>query len=280
MLQSWSIRNKVVVITGAAGGIGLALATAAAECGARVVLLDLEGGAVEEAGATLRDAGHDAVGLPCDVTDAEQVAAVFRELRRTHGGVDLLVNNAGLSHRSLFIDTAPEVLRRVMEVNFFGSVNATRAALPDLVERRGRIAVVSTVAGFAPLTGRTGYAASKHALHGFFDTLRAELHDAGVRVTIVCPWFVATAMRERAMGGDGAPVRTAKAEVGPAMTAEEVAQAILAAVRSGRRLVALTPRGRFVWWLSRVMPALYERLMRRSQAREFGTGTGTATRNA
>lgn len=261
--------RRVVAITGAAGGIGRALAWAFAAGGARLALLDVDEAGLRELTGALEEAGHPALALPCDLREADRVEAAFAQVRAAWGGVDLLVANAGLSHRSLFVHTDAAVIRQVMEVNFFGSVHCTRAVLGDLIARRGQIAVISTVAGFAPLMGRTGYAASKHALHGFFDTLRAELHHEGVSVSIVCPWFVATPLRQRAMGGDGRPVTTTKAEVGRAMSPEEVASAVVHAVRHRRELVVLSPMGRLAWWLSRLFPRVYAGLMRRSQRREF-----------
>jgi len=140
--------------------------------------------------------------MPDVADDADCVRAVGDCIAR-YGRLDVLVANAGISHRSAFASTDAAVIRRVMEVNFFGAVNCTRAALPHLRSVRGAIVAVSSVAGYSPLVARTGYAASKHALHGFYDSLRAELAEDGVDVTLVCPSFVATGIGRNALGGDG-----------------------------------------------------------------------------
>ena len=195
--------NLVVVITGAAGGIGAALARRFAREGARLALLDRERAPLESLAAALAEQGTTARALPCDITDADQCEAAMREVESIFGGIDVLVNNAGITHVGRVDETRTEVLRRVMEVNFFGAVHCTKAALPSLVERRGRIVVLSSVAGFAPLATRAGYAASKHALHGFFDSLRSEYRDEGLEVMLVCPSFVDTAIGDRALAPDG-----------------------------------------------------------------------------
>jgi NAD(P)-dependent dehydrogenase (short-subunit alcohol dehydrogenase family) len=165
---------ETVVITGAAGGIGEALALRFAAAGRRVAVLDVDETGAQRVAAELEAQGTPALGLGCDVTVADDCRAAIAAVTRAWGGVDLLVNNAGITHLGRFRDTAPDVIRRVMEVNFFGAVEMTRAALPSLLQRRGAVVVLSSVAGFAPLATRTGYAASKHALQGFFDSLREE----------------------------------------------------------------------------------------------------------
>ncbi|MEZ4464869.1 MAG: SDR family oxidoreductase [bacterium] len=255
----------VVVITGAAGGIGAALARRFADDGAAVALLDRDADGVERVASALRTVGHVALGLGCDITDRGAVDAAFARIHATLGPVTALINNAGLSQRSLFADTDPAVLRTVMEVNFFGAVHCTQAALPDLKATRGVVAAVSSVAGFAPLVGRTGYAASKHALHGLFDSLRAELVRDGVAVLLVCPAYVATGIDQRALDAHSARLGDAqKATIGRLATPEAVADAIARAVHARRRQVVLTPVGKLAWWLTRFAPALYEPLMRRS----------------
>ena len=263
-----ALRDRVVVVTGAAGGIGAALARAFVGAGARVVLLDNDPERLDVVLRSLPDGRAHAI--PLDVTDAVACDAVFERIRAEHGGVDILVNNAGISHRSLFADTAPDVIRRVMEVNFFGAVSCTRAAVPSLVERRGLIVAISSVAGFAPLIGRAGYCASKHALHGFFDTLRTELEGTGVDVTLVCPSFIATGLEQRALSGSGEALGRSKRAVAGAVTSPDaLAAAIVRAATRRRRLVAPSAVSRGSLWLSRLAPRLYDRLMLRSQREEF-----------
>jgi NAD(P)-dependent dehydrogenase (short-subunit alcohol dehydrogenase family) len=171
-------RDETVVITGAAGGIGSALARRFAREGARLALLDRESDGIETLAVEIEALGASALPVRCDVTSLPDCEAALDSVIGAFGGVDVLVNNAGITHLGPFHETDVEVVRRVMEVNFFGSVHCTKAALASLLERRGRIVVISSVAGIAPLATRTGYAASKYALHGFFESLRAETHSA------------------------------------------------------------------------------------------------------
>ncbi len=259
-----------VVLTGAAGGVGGALARAFVAAGDRVALLDLDLEAVEVLGRSLGD--EKALPLRCDVTDPAACNAAIEAVTEAWGGVDVLINNAGISHRSRFVDTDPAVLRRVMNVNLFGSVNMTHAALPALQQSRGQIAVLSSVAGFAPLVGRTGYCASKHALHGFFGALRTELRQDGISVLMVCPSFIDTGLAERALAGDGQAIGAGKvrATAGDALPPEALADAVLDALGKRRELLLLPAVSRASYWLSRFAPRLYEHMMMRSQAAEFG----------
>lgn len=254
--------GAVVVITGGAGDIGAAVGRAYAARDGRVALLDLPGPRLDAAAAT---GAHT---VPCDVTDPASCQAAIDAVAALWGRVDVVVLAAGTTHRSRFEATDAAVLRRVMEVNFWGSVHVTRAALPALRSARGTVVAISSVAGFAPLVGRTGYAASKHALHGFFDTLRTEVAP-DVHVLVVCPSFVDTAFATRAMDGAGRPLSGPRAIAGRPLTADEVASAIVDAVARGQRLRLVSPVARASFWLSRLAPALYDRVMRRAQRAEF-----------
>jgi NAD(P)-dependent dehydrogenase (short-subunit alcohol dehydrogenase family) len=262
-------RGKVVVVTGAAGGLGKALAARFAARGARVALLDRDGVAAEAAAAGL---GAGALGLQCDVSDAGQCASALARAAAALGPVHVLINNAGISHRSAYAATDPAVIRRVMEVNFFGAVNCTRAALADLVRTRGLIVAISSVAGFSPLIARTGYAASKHALHGFFDSLRTELEPLGVRVMLVCPSFIQTGIERNALDGQGLAARHPQAIVGVRASPEAIADRIFQAARHERRLLLPDRVSRASWWVSRLAPKLYARLMVAKLKKEMQPG--------
>ncbi|MBE7419603.1 MAG: SDR family oxidoreductase [Ideonella sp.] len=265
-----TLHDRVVVITGAAGGLGSSLARHCADAGATVAVLDLDGARAQALAAELRQrSGRPALALACDITDRaaahDAVAAIVREC----GRIDWLVNNAGISARCLLRDAAPEVLERVMAVNLFGAAHVTAAALPALTAQRGQIVVISSIAGFAPLVGRTAYAASKHALHGFFDSLRSELHGAGVGVMLACPAFIATGIERAALGADGRPAGAARRTSGREVPPDAVAARIVADALRGRRLCLPSALSRTAWWLSRLAPALYERQMLRRQGGEF-----------
>ena len=196
-----NFQGNVIVISGAGGGLGRALAERFARDRARLVLLDVDRAGAEQTAGIVGQSGGEGLALACDVTDAGACQAAVRAGVERFGRVDMLVNNAGLSHRSAFARTDPAVIRHVVEVNFFGAVNLTHAALPFLLQSRGAIAAISSVAGFTPLIARTGYAASKHALHGFFGSLRTEVQPQGVDVTIACPSFIAMIFGKPNMDG-------------------------------------------------------------------------------
>ncbi len=199
--------DKVVVVTGAAGGLGRALCLCFGLAGARIVALDRDSGPLDELLASLHQAGVAAIAVACDVTVEADCQRAMAAATQSFGGIDVLINNAGISHRSAFAHTDTDVIRRVMAVNFFGALHCTHAALDKLLARRGLVIAISSVAGFAPLVARTGYAASKHALHGFFDSLRTEVEPLGLKVMLVCPAFIQTGIDKNALGGDGLSVR-------------------------------------------------------------------------
>jgi NAD(P)-dependent dehydrogenase (short-subunit alcohol dehydrogenase family) len=252
--------GKVVVVTGAAGGIGAALARRFAAEGARVALLDRDARAAETVAAEIGAAS--VMVRRCDVTSPADCRGAIGAVVAEWGGVDVLVNNAGITHLGRFRDTDPDVIRRVVDVNFFGSVNCTNAALPSLLERRGQIVVVSSIAGVAPLVGRAGYSASKHALHGFFDSLRAEHRGDGLRVLLVCPTFVDTDIGDHALGADGGPAAPdARTGVKHAVPPAEVAHEIVRGAARDRRLLLVGRQARRSFWVARLSPRIYERLM-------------------
>jgi NAD(P)-dependent dehydrogenase (short-subunit alcohol dehydrogenase family) len=261
--------GRVVAVTGGASGLGAAFARRFARAGAKLALLDLDGAAAQRTATELEAAGAECLAVACDVSDEASAREAIAAVTRRFGGLDVLVNNAGITHRSAFAETGLDVYRRVLGVNFFGPLHCTKAALASLVERRGLVVVVSSIAGVAPLYGRTGYAASKHALHGLFGSLRAELAPAGVDVLIVCPGFTATNLSKAALDADGSVTRHPQSTVGRIATPESVADAVFDAATRGRRLLVLSAAGRAAYLLNRLWPALYERLMARSLRREL-----------
>ncbi|MBK7719426.1 MAG: SDR family oxidoreductase [Simplicispira sp.] len=267
-----SFEARGVVITGAAGGLGHALVAAFLQAGARVLALDCNAAALAAMQEAMSAQGTDHAAalmtLVCDITRPQDCDAAIAQAVALWGGVDVLVNNAGISHRSLFADTDPAVLRKVMDVNFFGAVHMTHAALPQLLARRGVVAALSSVAGYAPLLGRTGYCASKHALHGFFDTLRTEVQERGVQVTLICPSFIATGIGAAGLGGSGsgghAPHHHRRRSA-----PNDIAQRILAALAQGKEQLLPDRTSRLAWWVSRLAPRWYVRTMKRRVRTEF-----------
>jgi UDP-glucose 4-epimerase len=265
--QAW--QGRCAVVTGAGGGLGAALSRQLARAGARVALLDRDGAAAQAIAAELRADGCRAQAFACDITDAHRVEETLAQVVAQFGNVDLLINNAGIAARSLFEDTSPTVMHRVMDVNYFGAVHCTKAALTSLQATRGRIVAVSSIAGFSPLIGRSAYAASKHALHGFFDSLRSELRGGGVSVTLVCPSFISTGIEAAALGGDGTPAGGNRDVAGKVATPEAIAARILRAAASRKRLLLPGAMAKVAYIVSRLAPRFYERQMRRRVGHEF-----------
>ena len=252
--------RKVVLVTGACAGIGRALAQRFAQAGARLVLLDLDQAALDSLAQHLRDHHNvEVLALRCDVSEAAAVEAAVALAVEQFGGIDLLINNAGITHRSRFADTDLAVFQRIMQVNYFGALHCTRAALPSLLARRGQIVVLSSLSGFAPMLDRSAYNASKHALHGLFETLRLELAGSGVNVMLVCPGFTATDIRKKALVGDGSVTAQPIPFVGKVNAPQDTAEAIYrAAVRRKRLLIHSN-----VNWLARLLARLSPRLFER-----------------
>lgn len=267
--MSTSLNDRVVVITGAAGGIGRVLAERFAREGAVTALVDRDSDGTAALAGEILATGGQASAHTCDVTDAAQCADVVEQIRDRWGGVDILINNAGISHRSLLSETRLEVLRQVMDVNFFGAVHFTQAVLRDVVTRRGAVVAISSVAGFAPLVGRCGYAASKHALHGFFDSLRSEIGPQGVDVLLVCPAFIDTNLATNALSGAGGAVASERTVANRPAPPSLVADAVVDGLKRGRRQVNVTRTSKAAYWMSRLVPRLYQRVMLKRQAAEF-----------
>lgn len=253
--------NKVVVVTGAASGIGLAVARRFARAGATCALLDMDEARLARCEREFRDAGHRVMGLRCDVSQRADCEAAMQAVIDGFGGIDVLFNNAGITQRSAFVETRIEVYERVMAVNFFGALYCTKAAIHTLIQRRGLIISNESIAGLAPLLGRTGYAASKHAMHGLFTSLRSEVRDRGVHVMAVCPGFIKTNLQDRALGGDGAVARHPQSRMGSQDTPECAAEAIFRGAEKEKDLLVLTTIGKIGYWVSRLAPAFYERRM-------------------
>jgi short-subunit dehydrogenase len=256
-------RDNVVVLTGASAGIGREMALQLARQGARLVLAAREPTKLGEVADACRALGARAVAVPTDVGDEAQCRALIDRAVGEFGRIDTLVNNAGIGMWARFdemTDLAP--FERIMRVNYLGSVYPTFHALPHLKRTRGRIVSVNSLTGRTGVPTRSGYAASKHACAGFFDSIRIELDGTGVTVTQVFPGFVATEIRERAYGADGRPLGKGNSPVHEreVMTAEECARQIIAAAAARRRELIMTLRGKIGAKLKLVAPRLVDRI--------------------
>ena len=260
-----AFRENVVVITGASDGIGREVALQMADQGAWLALAARDAARLEATAAECRARGGRAVAVPTDVADQAQCRALIDRAVAEFGRIDTLVNNAGITMWARFdevADLAP--FERMMQVNYFGCLYCTHAALPHLKQTRGRIVGVSSLTGRTGVPTRSGYAATKHAMAGFFDSLRIELADEGVTVTMIYPGFVSSAIRERAVGPDGQPLRASPVHEAEVMTPQECARQIVAAAAARRREVVMTARAKVGQWIKLIAPGVVDRIARRA----------------
>lgn len=258
-------RGNVVIVTGASAGIGLEISKQLARQGASLVLAARAPALLDTAVESCRALGGDAIAVPTDVADREQCRRLVDAAVTRFGRVDTLINNAGISMHARFdelgdIDSA----LRITSINYLGSVYCTWFALPHLKATGGRIVAVASLTGKTGVPTRSLYAGTKHAMAGFFDSLRIELKSDGVSVTVVYPGFVATDITERALGPNGQPLGTRPVVNRAAMTAGECARQTLQAAASRRRELVMTRRARLGVWLKVFSPAIVDRIAARA----------------
>lgn len=264
-LPMQDFRGQVCVVTGASEGIGRALAHALASQGARLVLAARSEARLESLAAECTALGAEALAVPTDVGEEAQCGALVKAALARFGAIDLLVANAGATMWARLDElTDPGVLERLMRVNYLGAAWLTWHALPALRLSQGRIVGVSSLAGLTGVPTRTGYAASKHAMFGFFDSLRIELAGSGVSVTMVAPDFVLSEIHRRAAGPDGRPLGDSPMQERRIMTAQACATIVLGAAARRERLALTSARGRLVRWAGLLAPGLLDRLAARA----------------
>jgi short-subunit dehydrogenase len=257
--------GKTILISGASEGIGRALALALAPERPRLALNARSAARLEELVRECAALGAEALALPGDVARPEDCAHVVRLAAERWGGLDVLVNNAGITMWSRFEAVSDtEVFGRLLATNFLGAVHLTAAALPHLRRSRGLIVAVASVAGLTGVPERTGYAASKHALVGFFESLRIELRGSGVEVTLIAPDFVVSEIHRRAIGPDGAPLGATPMQEARIMSAAQCAQLMVRAMRRRQRLLVTSRRGRLARWARLVVPGLVDAMAARA----------------
>ena len=255
--------GKVVWITGASSGIGEALAAAFAREGAMLVLSSRRADGLERVRLGLARAGEHFC-LPLDLAQSAAFPALAAQVLEKFGRVDILVNNGGVSQRALAADTLPEVERAMMEVNYFGTVALTKAVLPSMLARgAGQVVVISSVMGYIGTPGRSTYAASKHALHGYFDSLRAEVWKTGLKVTLVCPGYVRTNVSDNALGARGEKHGVTDATHLRGITAKHCAAATLQAIARGKEEITVGGPETWAITLKRFLPGVFSRVVRR-----------------
>jgi len=253
-------RDKVVIVTGASSGIGLASAKLFGSYGARVVMAARS---LEKMQALASQVSPDPSKVLCvrtDVTVESDCRNLIEKTVEAFGGIDILVNNAGISMRAMFNDLDLKVIHALMDVNFWGTVQCTKFALPYLLESKGSVVGIVSIAGYSALPARTGYSASKYAIRGFLDTLRMEHLKDGLNVLVFAPGYTASAVRRNALTADGSAQGETPLDESRLMSAESVAKRLARALARRRSQVTLTFLGRLTIFAHRVFPRLTDRL--------------------
>ena len=260
-----SFQDRSVWITGASSGIGEALAVAFHNAGAKLILSARREGELKRVQGQCGGEPDTRV-LPLDMSSAESLQEKAKIALQTFGNIDILVLNAGISQRSLTRATDESVYRRLMEVNFFGPEALARAVLPSMLERKsGHMVVISSIAGKFGVPLRSGYSATKFALHGFFEALRAEESRNGIHVTMVCPGYIRTEISVSALKGDGSKHAKVDPELARGMPVEECARQILNGVARQKNEISIgSPRERMMIYMKRFLPGVLTRMVSRA----------------
>ena len=259
---------KTALITGASSGIGRACAEVFGQAGAKVVITGRQEAPLHETARHLTALGIDTLPIVADVALEADNQHMVAETIAKYGRLDVLINNAGITMRALFEEVDLAVIRQVMEINFFGTVYATKYALPHLLATKGSIVGISSIAGYRGLPVRSGYSASKFAMNGFLEALRTELLHRGVHVLTACPGFTASNIRFRALVKDGSEGGETVRNEEQMMSAEAVAARILDAVRRRRRDLVLTRQGKLTVLLNKWFPGLADKIVYNHLAKE------------
>ncbi len=265
----YSLKDKVIVVTGASTGIGAALGKEALNRGARLAICARN---MDKLAAAF--AGSDSERLlmfAADVSKEDDCKAFTEAVINKWGGADVLINNAGVSMRALFEDVELQVIKELMDINFWGTVYCSKYLLPSILKNRGTIAGVSSIAGYRGLPARTGYSASKFAMQGFLEALRTELLHTGVNVMWLCPGFTASNIRNTARSAAGNAQGESPIDEQKLMTAEECASLILNAVEKRKRTVVMTRQGKLTVWLNKLFPGFADKQVHKHFLKEPGS---------
>lgn len=260
--------SKVVIITGASSGIGLASSKLYASRGYRVVMAARSIDKLLAQAEAFPCAKDNVLCVKTDVSVEEDCRNLVEKTVEKFGRIDILINNAGISMRAMVRDLDLSVLKRLMDVNFWGTVYCTKYALPYLLQSKGSVVGVISIAGYSALPARSGYSASKYAIRGFLDTLRIEHLYDGLHVLVFAPGFTASNIRNTALSADGSQQGESPRDEGKMMTAERVSEIMARAVDKRRNKVVLTPIGKLTVLMHRMFPSLTDKLTFSYMAKE------------
>lgn len=263
------MQDKVIIITGASSGIGLACAREFARRGAKLALAARSMDKLLEIEAELKTENIDVICVKTDVSSESDCKHLIDKTIKSFGKIDILINNAGISMRALFKDVDLNVLKQLMDVNFWGTVYCTKYALPHILEQKGSVVGVSSIAGYVGLPARTGYSSSKFAMHGFLEALRVENLKTGLHVLIAAPGFTASNVRKSALTADGSNQGETPRKEEKMMTAEEVARHMAKAIIKRKPTLILTfVEGKVTVFLKKFAPGLLRKLTYNHMAKE------------
>ncbi len=262
------MQDKVVIITGGSSGIGKALAEVFGAHGSKILITGRNQEALDTAVEELSGKGIEIAGLQSDVSQEEDNKAMAEKAIELYGRIDILINNAGISMRALFQDLDLEVIKRVMDINFYGAVYATKYCLPHIMESKGSVVGISSIAGYRGLPARAGYSASKFALQGFLESLRTEMLYTGVHVLTACPGFTASNIRKTALTQDGTAQGDSPRDESKEMSAEECAGHIYKATKKRKKFLTLTMQGKMAVFLNKWAPSFMDKMVYNAMAKE------------
>jgi short-subunit dehydrogenase len=262
------LKDKVVIITGASSGIGQACALAFAAEGCNVVLAARQLNQLQSIAADCRKKGVGALVVHTDVSVEADCKNLAEQTLKTFGRIDILVNNAGMSMRALFDETDLSVIKKLMDVNFWGTVYCTKYALPSLLKTHGSVVGISSIAGYKGLPGRTGYSASKFAMNGFLEVLRIENLKKGLHVLTVAPGYTASNIRNTALTKDGTALAESPLDEKKLMQPEEVAEAVIKAIKKRQNTLILTMVGKLTVLLNKFFPKMMDKMVYNTIAKE------------
>jgi len=257
------LENKVAIVTGGGKGIGAEICLRLAKEGAKIVIaeMDIENG--EKISKKIQDNNGEAIVVETNVAEEDSANNMADGAIKKFGKIDILINNAGVSMRALVQDVDFDTIRRVMDINFWGTVYCTKFALDHIVKNKGTIVGVSSIAGYRGLPGRSGYSASKYAVNGWLEALRTELLESGTNVMWVCPGFTSSNIRNAALNSKGESQGESPMDEGAMMSSEECAGHIANAIEKRKRTLVLTFTGKRAVFMNKFFPALADKLVRK-----------------
>lgn len=249
-----SLKDKVVIITGATSGIGASCAHSFGKAGAKIVITGRNQEKLDASKAKLEAEGIVVLAISADASVVADNKRMAEETLAKFGKIDILINNAGISMRALFVNLDFDVFHTVMDTNFWGTVYATKFCLPSILEAKGTIVGISSINGFRGTPARTAYSASKYAMNGFFESLRTEVMRKGVHILVACPGFTASNIRKNALDAHGSFQGESPRDESKMMSSDEVAEEILNATLKRKRDLILTTQGKWLRFLNKWMP--------------------------